>query len=88
MGFFASVCEARLRLSQLLRGSRIIKINAVINFHIRCFFFRDNLDWLARATNWAKFTATATLGVIHKGHENVSHFKHFLLHAYNSLICI
>uniref|UniRef100_A0A8C3VZQ0 26S proteasome non-ATPase regulatory subunit 1 n=1 Tax=Catagonus wagneri TaxID=51154 RepID=A0A8C3VZQ0_9CETA len=29
----------------------------------------DNLEWLARATNWAKFTATASLGVIHKGHE-------------------
>merc|ERR1712168_625970 len=32
-------------------------------------FLRENLDWLARATNWAKFTATASLGVIHKGHE-------------------
>eukprot|EP00951_Prasinocladus_malaysianus_P025143 scaffold219698_cov49-Prasinocladus_malaysianus.AAC.1 len=31
-------------------------------------FLRDNLDWLSRATNWAKFTATAGLGVIHKGH--------------------
>ncbi|CAG2241659.1 PSMD1 [Mytilus edulis] len=29
-------------------------------------FLRDNLEWLARATNWAKFTATASLGVIHK----------------------
>lgn len=33
-------------------------------------FLRDNLEWLARATNWAKFTATASLGVIHKGHED------------------
>lgn len=32
-------------------------------------FLRDNLDWLARATNWAKFTATGSLGVIHRGHE-------------------
>ncbi|CAL1544748.1 unnamed protein product [Lymnaea stagnalis] len=32
-------------------------------------FLRDNLDWLSRATNWAKFSATASLGVIHKGHE-------------------
>ena len=31
-------------------------------------FLRDNLEWLSRATNWAKFTATATLGVIHRGH--------------------
>lgn len=29
-------------------------------------FLRQNLDWLSRATNWTKFTATAALGVIHK----------------------
>lgn len=33
-------------------------------------FLRENLDWLARATNWAKFSATAGLGVIHKGHTS------------------
>lgn len=31
-------------------------------------FLRDNLEWLSRATNWAKFGATAGLGVIHRGH--------------------
>lgn len=30
-------------------------------------FLRENLDWLARASNWSKFSATAALGVIHKG---------------------
>ncbi|XP_067617166.1 26S proteasome non-ATPase regulatory subunit 1 [Eurosta solidaginis] len=35
-------------------------------------FLRDNLDWLARATNWAKLSATASLGVIHRGHEKDS----------------
>ena len=30
-------------------------------------FLRDNLDWLGRFTNWAKFTATASLGLIHRG---------------------
>jgi 26S proteasome regulatory subunit N2 len=30
-------------------------------------WLRDNLDWLGFAANWAKFTATAALGVIHKG---------------------
>ena len=29
-------------------------------------FLRENLEWLSRATNWAKFSATAGLGVIHK----------------------
>ncbi|OMH78592.1 26S proteasome non-ATPase regulatory subunit 1 [Zancudomyces culisetae] len=30
-------------------------------------FLRKNLEWLSRANNWSKFTATAALGVIHKG---------------------
>lgn len=30
-------------------------------------FLRDNLDWLAKASNWSKFSATAALGVIHRG---------------------
>ncbi|GAA5845488.1 hypothetical protein JCM5353_000043 [Sporobolomyces roseus] len=30
-------------------------------------FLRENLEWLAKASNWSKFTTTAALGVIHKG---------------------
>jgi len=35
-------------------------------------FLRDNLEWLKRATNWSKFSATASLGVIHKGNVKPS----------------
>jgi len=31
-------------------------------------FLRENLEWMGRATNWAKFTATASIGVVHRGH--------------------
>jgi len=31
-------------------------------------FLRENLEWLGHASNWSKFTATAALGVIHRGH--------------------
>ncbi|KAA8527935.1 hypothetical protein F0562_035196 [Nyssa sinensis] len=31
-------------------------------------FLRENLDWLSRATNWAKSSAVAGFGVIHRGH--------------------
>jgi len=31
-------------------------------------FLRDNLEWLGKAIAWSKFTTTAGLGVIHKGH--------------------
>lgn len=30
-------------------------------------FLRQNLDWLERASNWGKFSATAGLGVIYSG---------------------
>jgi 26S proteasome regulatory subunit N2 len=33
-------------------------------------FLRENLDWLARATAWAKFSATSCLGVIHSRHTS------------------
>lgn len=39
-------------------------------------FFRKNLEWLGKATNWLKFLATAALGVIHKG--NLSHGRTIL----------
>jgi len=28
-------------------------------------FLRNNLEWLGKANNWAKFSATASIGVIH-----------------------
>jgi len=31
-------------------------------------FLRDNLDWMKKAANWAKFSATASMGVVHAGH--------------------
>jgi 26S proteasome regulatory subunit N2 len=31
-------------------------------------FLRDNLDWMRKASNWAKFSATSSLGVLHAGH--------------------
>lgn len=59
---------------EAVRNSICHSATVVANAFMHCGttsdqFLRDNLDWLARATNWAKFTATASLGVIHKGHE-------------------
>jgi len=33
-------------------------------------FLRRNLDWLAHASNWSKYTATASLGMIHSGQDS------------------
>jgi len=35
-------------------------------------FLRDHLDWMKKASNWAKFSATASLGVIHASHTSES----------------
>ena len=40
-----------------------------IRIEITIWINRDNLDWLRCVTNWAKLTATASLDVIHHGHE-------------------
>uniref|UniRef100_A0A8C9GY65 26S proteasome non-ATPase regulatory subunit 1 n=1 Tax=Piliocolobus tephrosceles TaxID=591936 RepID=A0A8C9GY65_9PRIM len=35
-------------------------------------FLRSNIDWLSKAMNYEKFSATASLGVVYKGHINES----------------
>lgn len=32
-------------------------------------FLRENLNWVAKATNWNRFSATASIGMIHMGNE-------------------
>lgn len=52
-----------------LSHSAIVLAHSIMNAGTTAdSFLRDNLEWLSRATNWAKFSATATLGVIHRGH--------------------
>ena len=43
---------------------------SIFNFYIHIFisYWSVLQEWLGRATNWAKFSATAGLGVIHRGH--------------------
>jgi len=44
--------------------------NGIMNaFTTNDVFLRDNINWAAKATNWGRFSATATLGVIHMGNK-------------------
>jgi len=48
--------------------SATVLTNALMHAGTTCDqFLRENLDWLSRATNWARFSATAGVGVIHRG---------------------
>ena len=40
----------------------------LLSLYCSCLLSCVLQDWLSRATNWAKFSATAGLGVIHRGH--------------------
>jgi 26S proteasome regulatory subunit N2 len=60
-----------------VRNSITHTATVIANGYMHCgttvdTFLRSNLDWFAKASNWARFTATASLGVIHRGHEKES----------------
>ena len=46
--------------------SATIWMNAMMNaYTTNDSFINDNLQWVATATNWNRFSATASLGMIH-----------------------
>ncbi len=46
----------------------VIIANSLFNSHTKNdSFLKDNIEWCAKATNWARFTATSSLGAIHMG---------------------
>ncbi|KAI9293978.1 26S proteasome regulatory complex, non-ATPase subcomplex, Rpn2/Psmd1 subunit [Neoconidiobolus thromboides FSU 785] len=60
-----------------LYHSAVSFANAFMNAGTTCDnFLRQNLEWLSRASNWSKFSATAGLGVMHKG--NIKNWKSVL----------
>jgi 26S proteasome regulatory subunit N2 len=44
-------------------------------------FLRENLEWLGKATNWAKFTATASIGA----HTHTHSHTHTHTHTHTNL---
>ncbi|CAB3402392.1 unnamed protein product [Caenorhabditis bovis] len=45
--------------------------NGLMQYGTTCDdFLRNNLNWVSKATNWNKFNAVASLGVIHHGQES------------------
>ncbi len=70
--------------------SAVIYANAIMHSGTTVdSFLRENLDWLSRATNWAKFSATAGLGVIHRGHLSQVCFTSVEIKAYNTCcVCV
>ncbi|KAJ8613238.1 hypothetical protein CTAYLR_004534 [Chrysophaeum taylorii] len=49
-------------------------------------FLSQHLEWMGKASNWAKFTATASIGVVHAGHikESIQLLQPYLPQAVSS----
>ena len=46
----------------------VILTHSLINSHTgNDKFLKENIEWVSKATNWARFCATSSLGVIHMG---------------------
>ncbi|EPY32319.1 26S proteasome regulatory subunit N2 [Angomonas deanei] len=84
--FLYARCAADVHIiNQVKRtiGLRAILHNGTIIAHAFMYggttidvFLRENPTWVSKANYWGKFTATASVGVIHRGH--VEHAKNVL----------
>lgn len=55
--------------SMILHGATVWS-NAMMNaYTTNDSFIKDNMSWVATATNWNRFNATASLGIIHSGNK-------------------
>lgn len=46
----------------------VVISNSLMNSHSsNDSFLKENLEWVGKSTNWARFTSAASLGVIHMG---------------------
>lgn len=56
---------------QSMLHSATIWCNGVMNaYTTNDAFLRDNLQWATSATNWNRFSATASLGMVHIGNQS------------------
>lgn len=56
----------------VLHGSTVMAHAFMNSGTTRDTFLRDNLEWLGKAKNWAKFSTVGSIGVVHKGHIHES----------------
>jgi 26S proteasome regulatory subunit N2 len=65
--------KEKLEVRNTVTHNALIMAQAIMNAGTTVdTFWRDNVEWVGQAQNWAKFTATASCGVIHKGHIDQS----------------
>jgi 26S proteasome regulatory subunit N2 len=53
--------------SSILHGAAIWSYGMMNAYTTNDAFLKDNMQWVGQATNWNRFNATASLGIIHSG---------------------
>ena len=71
-GILASIKTATERHGAILHNAVVVSHAYMTAGTTRDNFLRDNLEWLGKASNWAKFSAVASIGVVHKGNFNIT----------------
>lgn len=71
-GILAAMKTATERHGAVLHNAVVVAHSYMTAGTTRDNFLRDNLEWLSKASNWAKFSAVASIGVVHKGHLHES----------------
>ena len=55
--------------SSILHGATVWSNSMMNAYTTNDTFLKDNLQWVSQATNWNRFNATASLGIIHSGNK-------------------
>lgn len=55
--------------SSILHGAAVWSYGMMNAFTTNDTFLKDNMSWVGQLTNWNRFNATASLGVIHGGNK-------------------
>ena len=53
--------------NSILHNAAVIAHSFMNACTTRDSFLRDNMEWIRKAKHWAQFTATASIGVVHRG---------------------
>ena len=63
--YMYTLCLQEVARNSITHNATVIA-NGLMHFGTTSdVFLRENLEWLKRASNWAKFSATASLGLVH-----------------------
>lgn len=72
VGKIKDAMSSKVQHFSMLHGATIW-MNGIMNaYTANDTFAQDNMNWVAQATNWNRFTSVATLGMIHMYHKGNS----------------